>query len=351
MIGCGSWSAVQEAANTLNEMEAMRLLEIIRGAPTNPVAALAGVPRDEVVTAVEWFRDHGKIDEALDLAARLQPWWLVSGENRTGRVILAQLLSMPGATGATARLRGLWAAGELAFRDPEPGSNDAARAYYEEALDAAQAAGDWDAELRALVGLARTALRDGDFARVRDLGERGQRIAREHGHRDAEWLPQHMQAASARMLDDRPRAWQLYQASLELANEAGRPDRAAGEKHNMGYLALRDGDVEQAKSLFRAAAEEGRRLGDRYLLPYLVLDLAAVATAEGRFADGASLLGAATAQLDADEVILDPDDAAEYRSMTERLRVELGDAFEQWLAEGRRRSIDDALDEAYGAIA
>lgn len=335
----------------MDENEARRLLEIVRGAPKDTVGALAGVPRDDVVGAIAWLRDNGSIDEALELAARLQPWWLVSGENKTGRVTLAELLSMPEAANASSRVRALWAAGELAFRDREPGANDAAQALYEEALAAAQAAGDWDSERRALVGLARTALRDGHYDRVRELGERGQAIAREHGDRDAEWLPQHMQAASARMLDDRPRAWQLYAASLELANETGSLPRVAGEQHNMGYLALRDGDLERARSLFRAAAEEGRRLGDRYLLPYFVLDLAAIATAEGRFTDGARLLGSAIAQLDADEVILDPDDAAEYRAMSDRLRAELGEAYERSFAEGSRRPIDEMLAEAYGEIA
>lgn len=125
------------------------------------------------------------------------------------------------------RVRAVCAAGVLAFRDWEPGATDATGGLHEAALGVAQEAGDWDAERRALVGLARTALRDGDFAHVRELGERGQAIAIEHGDRATEWLPQHLQATSARMLDDQAACVAaLSGEASSWRTRRGRPDRA-----------------------------------------------------------------------------------------------------------------------------
>jgi hypothetical protein len=68
----------------MNEIEARRLLEIVRGAPKDTVAALAGASRDDVIGAVAWLRDNGTVDEAIALAA------LAAGSRRPIDEVLAE---------------------------------------------------------------------------------------------------------------------------------------------------------------------------------------------------------------------------------------------------------------------
>jgi hypothetical protein len=302
----------------------------------------------EVIGGVEWFRRADRTDDALEMAARMPSWWLAIGQGAAGRRLLATVLNDQAASESRWRARALIAVGELAFGERRPDANAEARDAYTAALGAAEASGDSDSIRRALVGLARTALRDGQYERVRDLGARAQAIARESGDRAGEWLPLHMQAAASRMLDDRSEAWRLYRTSVALAEEIGSVARVAIEQHNMGYLALRDGDLDEAKALFGAAASAARPLADRYLLPYLVLDLAAIAVAEGRHRDGARMIGLVTTQLEADGVVLDPDDDVELGAMTQRARAALGAAFERECATGIDLGVDEVLAAAYG---
>ncbi len=313
-------------------------------------ASVERLEREEadIEAALDWLRRNGEAEIALELGALLQAFWFTAGRTRQGASLLVELLAAPETKARTpSRARAAFAAGELFFR--QEGGSDQARSLYQEALSIAEELDDWQAVRRALVGLARATLRAGDYERVRALGERGRALAREHGDREAEWLPLHMQAASARMRGDHPRAWELYRESVALARELKNDMREAGELHNMGWLALHDGDPAQAKSLFRQAAEITLRLNSVYMLPYCVLDFAAVADAEGLALEAATLLGAAAARFQADGVVPDPDDQAEQERLIASVRAALSDQdFKRAWDEGAKLDASSVLGTCVG---
>ena len=59
---------------------------------------------------------------------------------------------------------------------------------------------------------------------------------------------------------------------------------------------------------------------DTYLLPYLLLGVATVDTACGRYERGAQLIGATDAMLSATEIVLDPGDQPDYDDVVRRRR-------------------------------
>src|SRR5581483_6351244 len=105
-------------------------------------------------------------DELLEAAERP---WLEEGRIDEGRRTLAELLDRAGEDApAASRARALTTAGVLAFR---AGDTDAATSAHLQALELARVAGDREAEARAHGGLARVALRAGDFNDTRRHAE------------------------------------------------------------------------------------------------------------------------------------------------------------------------------------
>jgi tetratricopeptide (TPR) repeat protein len=249
----------------------------------------------------------------LEEAAAHWREWFDRGEFREGAARVAEALTGPGAEAPSLeRVRVLYAAHLFAFRLGEPSA-----AYARQTLDQARDLGDVRGECDGLTGLARAALREGDYALVAEYAGEGVRRAREAGDRAAEAAPLHLHAAGVRLTGDYDRARELYLESIALGDELGDERRKQMEFHNLGWVELHRGDVGSAAHMF---AERDARTGlDAMGDAWTQLNQSALAVARGDHAEGARLYAAGKRKLDDLGAVLDPDDQAELDWLTAQL--------------------------------
>lgn len=239
--------------------------------------------------------------------------WFDRGEFDEGAARVGEALAAPGAdTPSIKRVRVLYAAHLFAFRRGKP-----SRRYAQEALDLARELGDVRGESDGLTGLARAALREGDYEAVARFASEGVGKAREGGDITAVGSPLHLRAAGLRLSGDYERARQAYLESVDLADRLGDEQRKQMEFHNLGWVELHRGDIEAAARMF---AERDARSGiDAYADAWQDLNSAALAHARGEPDEAARLFASGTQSLSSLGVALDPDDQSELDWLTEQL--------------------------------
>jgi len=140
-----------------------------------------------------------------------------------------------------------------------------------------------------------------------------------------------------------------YHQALELLGTLDPRRRSDhGHLHNLGYLALGRGQLEEAARLFLASAERYQAVGtDRRGLSECVMGLASVAARAEQPELAARLFGAAEATLEQLGTTLSASNQADYqRGLAElRARLPAQDLAEAWAA-GRELPLDEALAEA-----
>lgn len=336
----------------MNRDEATNMLEMAREAGTHLVGpdaarwmAQLDQEHDRLHAALTWFIEQGRGADALALVAAIWRFWLSGGNAREGSEWMDAALHATGAEAPTSeRARATYGAGLLAF---VRGENQRSRQLNEESLRVARVAGDRLTEVDAHVGLARVALRDGDYAQVRTHCEDGLAIARELGKRDAEALPLHLLAAATRLEGDYEGARRLYQQTLALNEERGDQRAIVMERINLGAVEALAGDAQSAKSHLLQALRSVRELDVRRYIPSCLVGLANVAVATGDPSRAAFLLGATDAELDATGTTLDPDDQSMYDMATHRAQAEMpAEMFDESRAAGRALPLDEAIDQA-----
>jgi tetratricopeptide (TPR) repeat protein len=239
--------------------------------------------------------------------------WFNRGEFDEGAKRVREALDAPGAdTPSIDRVRVLYGAHLFAFRRGEP-----SRHYAQQTLELARELGDVRGESDGLTGLARAALRDGDYEQVARYAAAGVRKAREAGDPAAEGSPLHLQAAGVRLSGDYDRARELYLESVALADRLGDEQRKQMEFHNLGWVELHRGDVEAAAQMF---AERDARSGiDAYGDAWQDLNAAALAIGRGDRDQATRLFESGTRKLAELGVALDPDDQSEVDWLTRQL--------------------------------
>lgn len=249
----------------------------------------------------------------LEEAAANWREWFNRGEFDDGAARVQQALDAPGAdVPSIDRIRVLYAAHLFAFRRGEPSGT-----YAGECLDLARRLGDVRGECDGLTGLAREALRAGDYAQVAEYAAEGLRKARASGDRAAEASPLHLYAAGARLSGDYDRARELYLESVALGDELADERRKQQEFHNLGWVELHRGDVDAAERMF---AERDARSGlDAMGDAWTELNHAAVALARGHRDEAMKRFQAGSRQIVALGASLDPDDQFEFDWLRDQL--------------------------------
>jgi predicted ATPase/DNA-binding CsgD family transcriptional regulator len=342
---------------------------------------------DNVRPALAWSVEAGDADAALRLVGALWWSWLLHDRWIEAEEWLERALSVPGAERRTAvRARALHgAATAAAFR----GSYARAQARLDECLSIAQEYGDeelilaWhsaQALLRQLQGDI-----DGAQSHVQAMLERGRRLRRPwYEARAAEFLASRallqgdLSVAAARLGDavklaraaaddlwnlsmllsqlgdvermrgTHTRAAPLYQESIRLFEALGLPPDPS-RVHNLGYVALAEGQTTRAEARFREAVATFRRQGDPRGVAECVIGLGCVRAAQRRPAEAARLFGAGEAALEAVGSAVWPSNRADYQHWARIARGALG--AEAWTAawtSGGLLGAESVVDEAVG---
>lgn len=238
--------------------------------------------------------------------------WFDAGDFEDGAARVRDALDSSSEEQTADRVRVLYAAHLFAFRLGEP-----SRQFAQETLDLARQLGDVRGECDGLTGLARAALRDGDYAEVARFAAEGVRKAREAGDPAAEGSPLHLQAAGTRLSGDYDLARDLYLESVSLADRLGNERMKQMEFHNLGWVELHRGDVEAAERMF--ATRDASPGIDAYGDAWQDLNAAALAMARGEKEKARTLFDRGRETLDELGVALDPDDQSELDWLTREL--------------------------------
>jgi predicted ATPase/class 3 adenylate cyclase/Tfp pilus assembly protein PilF len=148
----------------------------------------------------------------------------------------------------------------------------------------------------------------------------------------------------ARVQRDYEKARNYYLETEALYREADAVGDHTRLIHTLGYIALHDGDVIRAESLFRESLAAFRKLGNRRGIVESLAGLAAVAVATGEAAWATPLLSAADAQMVTSGAAWWPADRVELERTRQRLREALGDEnYARLWEQGQGMSLEGAL--------
>lgn len=267
----------------------------------------------ELADAVDVFVARGDAASALEVAGRTWRVWFRLGLNDAGSAVLVKALTSSGSDIVPIwHARVLYAAGVFAFRAGDQGRS---REYNEKALAAATSTGDARGECDALTGLARVALRDGRYEDVAALSRHARERARSAEDRAAEASPLHLEAAGVRLQERYDEARGLYEESLRLSEELADERGVAMELHNLGWVELHLGHVDEAAKHFerRDQSPGGHEAYDR---TWTDLNWAAVAALRGDREDASRRLERGRQLLNEQAEKLDPDDQFELDWVT-----------------------------------
>jgi tetratricopeptide (TPR) repeat protein len=268
---------------------------------------MLGTDTGAVADAVSRFVDAGEPCAALEIVGRAWRIWSSSGKLEEGSAAAAVALGAAADGNCRAwRARALYGAGVIAFR---AGDDVASRALNGELLELARVSVDVRGECDAMTGLARLALRRGDYEEVVSLARQARDKARLAGEAEAEAAPLHLEAAGVRLQQHYEDARRLYAESLELNERIGSAAFVAMERHNLGWVSLHLGDVEAAEAFFRE--RDAQSPPDGYGDAWKDLNWAAVAAIRGEPEEARNRFNTGLQALDALGVALDPDDKFE----------------------------------------
>ena len=261
----------------------------------------------ELADAVDVFVARGDAASALEVAGRTWRVWFRRGLNDAGTAVLEKALASSGSSIVPIwHARVLYAAGLFAFR---AGDQKRSREYNEKALAAATSTGDARGECDALTGLARVALRDGRYEEVVALARKARDRARSAGDRAAEASPLHLEAAGVRLQARYDEARVLYEESLRLSEELADERGVAIEHHNLGWVELHLGLVDEAAKHFERRDQSGGQ--EAYDRAWTDINWAAVAALRGDHEDARRRLERGQQTLKEQAEKLDPDDQFE----------------------------------------
>lgn len=240
---------------------------------------------DNLREALRWSAQEPTVmEEGLELAAALGPFWLISGQIDEGRRWLMRFHNLVHNSLAQPKAF-LWATILAHIQNAYP----MARFLGEQGRTRAEAAGD-EAYLVEILGvLSIIVANQGDIEYALALSEEGVIRARALGDERALALMLMGAAITARICGFCQRAISLHEESLPLLRALGDLYFLAHSTSNLGLALAECGNIERARRLFIESIALRRRLDDRLGIAWSLKDLANLAFRQGDTATARSL--------------------------------------------------------------
>jgi predicted ATPase len=298
---------------------------------------------DNVRGAVSRAVMTGEANEGLQLAAAMWRFWFQRGYLREGRASLTQLIELQPDVVSTARAKAFVALGGLTYW---LGDADATQMAYESAVRIYRKLGDRDAEAEAMYNLAFVPVMHADLNASRERFEESLSVARRTGRADLVAKNQLMLGIALREAGD-------PSAAMPLLHEAVTFFRGANDRFQLAWGIGEIATTQHVLGHWPAAWDrflEGLDLyAEARVLPGIgaSLEIGAVfASAEGRHVEALCLMAAGAALRETTGATA-PLMLAPSRDVQQAARRVIGDeAVEHALAEGRRMTLDEAIDYA-----
>ena len=213
-------------------------------------------------------------------------------------------------------------------------------------LDLARSVGYTWGETNGLHALALAAASRADYVQATGYLDEAERLARAAG--DTWMLAQLLMAHGdiERSRGNHSQAGKLYTESQGLFAELS-PGPDPGLLHNLGYVALAEGDSARAALTFKQALTLFRRIGDARGVAECLVGVGCVLASEGQAEEGARFFGAGQAALDRVGRQFWPPNRADYERWLAVARAGLdGATFERVRSEGRSLPPEQAITRA-----
>ena len=300
--------------------------------------------RPAVDDALAALLDAGRATDALRAVDALGAYWHSKGAFEDGVRWGSRVLERaPEETTAT-RARVLMSSAVMLFRT---GRTEECRMMSEKAITMARAVGDPAITVGALCSLARVGLRDNDIELVRSVCTEAMSVADQAQRPELHRLPLHCLAEGTRIAGDLDGARPLYQQSIELNTRLGNEEMVAMEQSNLAALETAVGNTAIARALLTESLPTLQRMGDRYILPYALLNMGGVALQDADPHRAAQLLAAADAIFKDSGAAIDPADQPVFDRHVAAAHGALGDPeFAAAWSQGRALTDDAAIDVA-----
>ena len=226
------------------------------------------------------------------------------------------------------------------------GERAAARKNMEASLEIRREAGDQVAMGALYSNLAIVAEYEGDYERSCELHEEGLALRVEAGDTAGIAVSQMNLGVMLQRLGRMDEGRARQEESLQLRREIGDPRMIALGEHNLGILTRTQGDYPATRKLFAGALRVQSDQGDKWALPFMLEDVAVLATFLGEPELALRLAGAGAALREETRAPRGSADQEELDSQLAPARAALGaDGDAAWEA-GRIGGLDRAVREA-----
>lgn len=129
----------------------------------------------------------------------------------------------------------------------------------------------------------------GDYEAARELYQQSLEIAQQLGDKRNVSMLLHLLAMLAQHAEDYDAASELYQQSLRIKQQLGEKSGVAKSLHNLGMLANYTGDYDAARKLYQQSLEISQRLGDMSGVSSSLHQLGQLVQASGDFTEARKL--------------------------------------------------------------
>ena len=302
---------------------------------------------DDLLEAMDWFVEAGRTDEALRLVNALYRFWITKQRFADGAAAFERVLASPGGDDLL-RGRAELNAGMMPFW---MGDDARASKRFGQALETGRRLGDAALTSQALGGLSRVALRT-DVPEGRRLAREALAVSDAAGDEAGRSNALHLLGVGAQIVGDLIEAREWMTQRLALVRATGNDFLISSEAANLAMVERQLGDLDAAEGLEREALEIDARTGGKFVTPFAMSGLASIATERGAFERAATLVGAAEAIMEAQQMAWPPDERPHYERLLADLPEAMGaDAFERARTRGREMPASEAVDFALGSKA
>lgn len=305
--------------------------------------------RDNLRAALAWSagddgeKSYERVEYGLRIAGALAQFWQIYGPLSEGREWLETVLKAPeGRRITAARAKGFFSAGWLALFQ---GDYEIAATHCSESLTINRQLGDdWNATW-ALNGLGRAMEATGDLERATTLYEESLAIRRTMGNQWGVGGSLNNLGRIAMRQRDYERAGQLFEEGATVFREVGDKGSMGAVLNNLALVCVRRGALDRARTLLEECLAVELEVDYKWGIPYCLMALAEVASAQRQPQRAARLLAAAHAGVELSGARLSPGDQEDYDRTRTAVEAQLGEtAFQVAWNEGLALSPREAAD-------
>jgi predicted ATPase len=296
---------------------------------------------DNIRAVIEWSTETNQAERALRIVAALMWFWFTNGSNHEGHDLALRALSIPSAVlFKEARARALNSAGLIQIYQ---GDIVSARRSLEEAQSILRELDNTANLAWSLQSLGLVFAFDGNYDQAVAAFQEGLALARKLGGLHVNTFL-HFLGDIEFQRGDRLRAIKTYEESATILRSMGSKSFLGYPLRRLGYLALEQNNIFDAKEYFKESLALNQEVGDHRAIAACLISIAALAMHLDKPNMATRLFGAVENRLDSLTTKLHYTDQAEIEQISNRLRRYLDEeAFTAAYSEGWEMSMERAI--------